>query len=106
MVPGSISEERYNIKQLLGRPIIRAICTSACALSFVSTAFDVIFVLFCYSSVEHGGLGLSVRPALYILLVLRTEWWSATRDWVRVGSFRYGSGAVVCSGNAKDPRAV
>ncbi|KAF8905966.1 major facilitator superfamily domain-containing protein, partial [Gymnopilus junonius] len=46
----------YNIKQLLQAPIIRALCASGFALSFMSTAFDVLFVLFCFSPVKAGGL--------------------------------------------------
>lgn len=46
---------------LLSRPVIRDLCTSGCALSFVGTAFDVVFVLFCYSPVQSGGLSFSVR---------------------------------------------
>lgn len=42
-------------------PIINALCNSSCALSFISTAFDVVFVLYCYTPVERGGLNLSVR---------------------------------------------
>lgn len=40
---------------------MRAVCISGCALSFVGSAFDVVFVLFCYSSVKMGGLGFSVN---------------------------------------------
>lgn len=59
VIPESISEERYNIARLLSKPIIQDICASACVLSFISTAFEVTFVLFCYSPVKDGGLGFS-----------------------------------------------
>jgi len=49
-----------SIKTLLSIPIIRALCASGCALSFISTAFDVVFVLFCYSPIQTGGLAFSV----------------------------------------------
>lgn len=58
--PDPVSGERYCVKQLLAMPIIRTICMSAYMLSFISTAFEVIFVLFCYSPIEQGGLGFSV----------------------------------------------
>lgn len=45
---------------LLRIPIMRALCLSGCALSFVGSAFDVVFVLFCYSPVKSGGLSFSV----------------------------------------------
>ena len=54
---------------LLRQPVIRALCTSGCALSFVGTAFDVVFVLFCYSPIETGGLAFSVR-LLFVLFPL------------------------------------
>ncbi|KAF9532320.1 major facilitator superfamily domain-containing protein [Crepidotus variabilis] len=50
---------RYTAKELLGFPVIRALCFSGFALSFLSTAFDVLFVLFCYSPVLLGGLAFS-----------------------------------------------
>ncbi len=52
----------YNVRQLLAIPIIHALCVSAFALSFLSAAFDVLFVLFCYSPILSGGLAFSVRP--------------------------------------------
>lgn len=45
---------------LLRLPVIRALCFSGCALSFVGSAFDVVFVLFCYSPIQMGGLSFSV----------------------------------------------
>ena len=49
------------VRELLRLPLMRAVCISGCALSFVGSAFDVVFVLFCYSSVKMGGLGFSVN---------------------------------------------
>lgn len=53
-----------SITELLSIPIIRALSTSGCALCFIATAFDVVFVLFCYSPIETGGLAFSVRDHL------------------------------------------
>lgn len=53
-----------SIMELLSIPIIRALSTSGCALCFIATAFDVVFVLFCYSPIETGGLAFSVRDHL------------------------------------------
>ena len=46
--------------ELLAIPVVRALAISSLALSFLSGAFDVVFVLFCYSPVTTGGLGYSV----------------------------------------------
>jgi len=51
----------YNVRQLLAIPIVQALCVSAFALSFLSAAFEVLFVLFCYSPILSGGLAFSVR---------------------------------------------
>jgi hypothetical protein len=45
---------------LISVPVIRALSLSGAGLSFTYTAFDVLFVLFCYSPIESGGLALSV----------------------------------------------
>ena len=50
----------YSVRQLLAIPIVHALCVSAFALSFLSAAFDVLFVLFCYSPILSGGLAFSV----------------------------------------------
>lgn len=47
-------------RELLTIPSIRALCTSGFALSFICTSFDVVFVLFCYSPIQSGGLAFSV----------------------------------------------
>ncbi|KAJ7582620.1 major facilitator superfamily domain-containing protein [Mycena floridula] len=48
------------IRELLRIPRIRTLTLSSCFLSFNATAFDVVFVLFAFSSVERGGLSFSV----------------------------------------------
>ncbi|EPQ58389.1 MFS general substrate transporter [Gloeophyllum trabeum ATCC 11539] len=54
-------------KEILSLPIIRAICASGFALSFVETAFDVVFVLVCYSPISSGGLHFSPSEIGYSL---------------------------------------
>ncbi|EJD05792.1 MFS general substrate transporter [Fomitiporia mediterranea MF3/22] len=56
-------------RSLLRIPVIRAVCLSGCALSFVGSAFDVVFVLFCYSPVNSGGLSFSVSQIGYALAI-------------------------------------
>ncbi|EEB97607.1 hypothetical protein MPER_03041, partial [Moniliophthora perniciosa FA553] len=58
-VCGSEDEEKLGLKALLSIPFMRALSLSSLALSFNGTAFDVIFVLFCYSPIKNGGLGFS-----------------------------------------------
>ena len=48
------------MRDLLAVPIIRDLCAAGCALSFLATAFDVVFVLYCYTPVSSGGLSFSV----------------------------------------------
>ncbi|KAJ7822254.1 hypothetical protein B0H14DRAFT_2370829, partial [Mycena olivaceomarginata] len=45
---------------LLAIPIIRALTLSGPALNFITTTFDVVFVLYAYMAVETGGLGFTV----------------------------------------------
>ena len=46
--------------QLLAIPSLRSLIISAFALSFVSTAFETVFVLFAYTPIEVGGLAFNV----------------------------------------------
>ncbi|KAJ4488469.1 major facilitator superfamily multidrug-resistance, DHA1 sub-family, partial [Lentinula aciculospora] len=56
-------------KDLLANQMIRCLCMSACFLSFVTTAFDVIFVLFCFTPIRKGGLGLETSQIGYALVI-------------------------------------
>jgi hypothetical protein len=55
--------EPHSFKSLLSKSVIRALCGSGFALSFLAGGFEVVFVLYCYSAVEDGGLGLPVSWA-------------------------------------------
>lgn len=46
--------------ELMQIPTIRALSLSGSALAFISTAFDVVFVLFCYTPIKTGGLAFTV----------------------------------------------
>lgn len=48
---------------LLSDPVLRAICTTGFALSFIAGGFDALFVLFCYTSIKDGGLSLPVSKS-------------------------------------------
>jgi hypothetical protein len=52
--------EPHDFMSLLSKSVIRALCGSGFALSFLAGSFEVVFVLYCYSAVEDGGLGLPV----------------------------------------------
>ncbi|KAJ7684667.1 major facilitator superfamily domain-containing protein [Mycena polygramma] len=52
---------------LLAIPMMRALTISAFTLAFIGTAFDVVFVLFCYTPIERGGLSFSVNEIGYAL---------------------------------------
>jgi hypothetical protein len=55
------------MKALLSKPVIRSLCASGFALSFLAGGFEVVFVLYCFSAVEDGGLGLPVDQIGYTL---------------------------------------
>ena len=58
---GLVGNANSGMFTLLAIPVVRALAISSLALSFLSGAFDVVFVLFCYSPITTGGLGFSVR---------------------------------------------
>ena len=60
-VPAATAAAPLSARQLFAIPFLRSLIISGFALSFVSTAFDAVFVLFAYTPVEVGGLGFSVR---------------------------------------------
>jgi len=61
--------EPASLKALLAIPVIRALCISGFALTFINTGFDVIFVLFCYSPILHGGLAFNASEIGYSLAI-------------------------------------
>ncbi|KAN0075327.1 Major facilitator superfamily domain containing protein [Tylopilus felleus] len=56
-------DKPLELRELLSLPIIRALAMSGFALSFLATAFDVVFVLSCYSPVHSGGLSFSMTAS-------------------------------------------
>ncbi|KAL4065393.1 major facilitator superfamily domain-containing protein [Scleroderma yunnanense] len=62
-------QKPMSVKDLMALPAMCALVTSGFVLSFISTAFDVIFVLFCFSSIESGGLGFSASQIGYCLAI-------------------------------------
>ncbi|KAF8840974.1 MFS general substrate transporter [Paxillus ammoniavirescens] len=65
--PSSAPEKSMGARQLLALPIMSALSMSGFALSFIATSFDVVFVLFCYSPVQSGGLAFSASQIGYSL---------------------------------------
>lgn len=48
------------LKDLLSLPIIRDLTFCGFALDVNGTSFAIVFALFCYSPIEHGGLAFPV----------------------------------------------
>ncbi|KAG7086623.1 hypothetical protein E1B28_002565 [Marasmius oreades] len=65
--------ESMGAKDLLSISRIRALSLSSFALSFNGTAFDVLFVLFCYSPIKGGGLGFSASQIGFSLATAGTS---------------------------------
>ncbi|KAF7338684.1 MFS domain-containing protein [Mycena venus] len=51
---------RLGAMDLLSIPMVRALTVSGFTLAFIGTAYDVVFVLFCYTPIERGGLSFSI----------------------------------------------
>ncbi|KAL0578152.1 hypothetical protein V5O48_003857 [Marasmius crinis-equi] len=60
------------VKDLFSISSIRALSLSSFALSFNATAFDVLFVVFCYSPIRSGGLGFSASQIGFSLAAAGT----------------------------------
>lgn len=56
-----------SIGALLSNPLIRALSLSGGALSFTNTAFDVIFVLYCYTPIRTGGIAFTAAEIGFAL---------------------------------------
>lgn len=65
------------VVQLLRIPVIRALSVSGAFLCFTATAFDALFVIFCYTPITLGGLNFSVRifgPTFACSLIAQFQW--------------------------------
>ncbi|KAG1736727.1 major facilitator superfamily domain-containing protein [Suillus lakei] len=63
----ALPEKPLSVSKLLSIPIISALAFSGFMLSYLGTSFDVVFVLFCYSPIESGGLAFSASQIGYSL---------------------------------------
>ncbi|KAG1858426.1 major facilitator superfamily domain-containing protein [Suillus subalutaceus] len=63
----ALPEKPLSVSKLLSIPIISALALSGFMLSYLATSFDVVFVLFCYSPIESGGLAFSASQIGYSL---------------------------------------
>lgn len=57
-------------RELLSIPIIRSLCLSGFALETNGTSFVVLFVLFCYTPIQQGGLAF---PVSYISMTISLQ---------------------------------
>lgn len=64
-----LSEKPLSVSKLLSIPIVSALALSGFMLSYLGTSFDVVFVLFCYSPIESGGLTFSTSQIGYSLAI-------------------------------------
>ncbi|KIM49270.1 hypothetical protein M413DRAFT_438445 [Hebeloma cylindrosporum] len=55
--------------ELLRHPVIRSLAISGAALCFTATAFDAVFVLFCYTPIHIGGLSFTASQIGYALAI-------------------------------------
>ncbi|KAF8969916.1 major facilitator superfamily domain-containing protein [Flammula alnicola] len=62
-----------SVLQLLKHPVIRALALSGSALCFTATAFDALFVLFCYTPIPLGGLSFSAQQIATCLALAGTS---------------------------------
>lgn len=53
--------QEQGVRDLLAIPVLRSLSISGASLCFTATAFDSVFVLFCYTPIQDGGLDFSVR---------------------------------------------
>ncbi|KAF8905972.1 major facilitator superfamily domain-containing protein [Gymnopilus junonius] len=65
--PGDIPP--ISVFYLLRNPVIRSLCISGTALCFTATAFDAVFVLYCYTPIQLGGLDFSASQIGYALAI-------------------------------------
>ncbi|KAI0646944.1 MFS general substrate transporter [Trametes meyenii] len=63
------SSESASVKYILSIPVVRALCLSGAGLSFIATGFDVTFVLFCYTTIQQGGLSFNATQIGYALSI-------------------------------------
>ncbi|KAH9946226.1 MFS general substrate transporter [Epithele typhae] len=61
--------EPISMRYLLKIPLVRALCLSGAGLSFITTGFDVSFVLFCYTPLAQGGLSFDAQKIGYALSI-------------------------------------
>jgi hypothetical protein len=99
--------EPYGMKALLSKPVIRSICASGFALSFLTEGFEVVFVLYCFSAVEDGGLGLPVRYpfALSVRIMLNPQQLGGS-NWIHSFGLWYLGNATANLGYAVPPADV
>ncbi|KAJ7153534.1 major facilitator superfamily domain-containing protein [Mycena crocata] len=61
------SPNAMSIRELLSIRSVRTLAYSSFALGFLGTGYTVVFVLFCYTPIEKGGLAFSVTEIGYTL---------------------------------------
>ncbi|KAG2158160.1 major facilitator superfamily domain-containing protein [Suillus bovinus] len=65
----ALPEKPFGVSKLLLIPIMSSLAVSGFMLSCLATSFDVVFVLFCYTPIELGGLAFSASQIGYSLAI-------------------------------------
>ncbi|KAF9648058.1 MFS general substrate transporter [Thelephora ganbajun] len=68
-VPFPPTAASLSARELFAIPFLQSLIVSGFALSFISAAFDAIFVLFAYTPIEVGGLAFSASQIGYSLSI-------------------------------------
>ncbi|KAG1819574.1 major facilitator superfamily domain-containing protein [Suillus subaureus] len=69
IIAPALPEKPLSVSKLCSIPVISALALSGFMLSYIGTSFDVVFVLFCYSPIESGGLAFSASQIGYSLAI-------------------------------------
>lgn len=59
VMPMSVCEPEMSLAHIMKLPRIRTVLINSCYLSFTTVAIEAIFVLYLYTPVDSGGLGLN-----------------------------------------------
>lgn len=75
-------QPNLGFKDLLSIPIIRDLTLCGFSLDVNGTSFAIVFALFCYSPIEHGGLAFPVCSILSFDVDLTDLPFLAHDDWI------------------------
>ncbi|KAF9483845.1 MFS general substrate transporter [Pholiota conissans] len=71
--PPRVVQPPISLAELLSYPVLKRLALSGALLCFTATAFDAVFVLFCYTPVELGGLSFTSHQIATALALAGTS---------------------------------